>query len=97
MASGRDMAAAIRRIEPDPPPLRTYTLRAEVDDSLAPRQTQELILAQEIGTLTLALRSTLDEGMAADLGSLDPLGLLKVPIPPIPKPRPWWRELRGPS
>ncbi len=64
---------------------------------VGPRQTQELILAQEIGTLTLALRSTLDEGTPPDLGSLDPLGLLKVPIPPIPKARPWWRELRGPS
>jgi pilus assembly protein CpaB len=64
---------------------------------VGPRQVQELILAQEIGTLTLALRSTLDEGIPADLGPLDPLGLLKVPIPPIPKARPWWRELRGPS
>jgi pilus assembly protein CpaB len=64
---------------------------------VGPRQAQELILAQEIGTLTLALRSPLDEGTVVDLGMLDPLGLLKVPIPPIPKARPWWRELRGPS
>jgi pilus assembly protein CpaB len=71
--------------------VRTVTL------IVGPRQAQELVLAEEIGSLTLVLRSTLDEGAVADLGMLDPLGLLKVPIPPIPKPRPWWREMRGPS
>jgi pilus assembly protein CpaB len=64
---------------------------------VGPRQAQELILAQDIGTLTLTLRSPLDEGTVVDLGMLDPLGLLKVPIPPIPKARAWWRELRGPN
>ena len=63
---------------------------------VGPRQAQELILAEDIGALTLVLRSPLDEGAVADLGMLDPLGLLKVPIPPIPKVRPWWREMRGP-
>jgi pilus assembly protein CpaB len=62
---------------------------------VGPRQAQELILAEDIGSLTLSLRGPLDEGAVADLGMLDALGLLKVPIPPIPKARPWWREMRG--
>jgi pilus assembly protein CpaB len=62
-----------------------------------PRQAQELVLAQEIGTLTLVLRSTLDTGTVVDLGLLDTLGLLKVPLPVIPKAGPWFREFRGGS
>ncbi|MFN8060494.1 MAG: Flp pilus assembly protein CpaB [Vicinamibacterales bacterium] len=62
---------------------------------VAPKQAQELILAQEIGTLTMALRSTLDGGQVVDLGSLDPFGLLKVTIPLKPRERPVWREIRG--
>lgn len=64
---------------------------------VAPAQVQELILAQEIGQLTLALRSNLDAGQVVDLGVLDPFGLLKVPIPVKPRSRPAWREMRGPS
>jgi pilus assembly protein CpaB len=61
------------------------------------KQAQQLILAQEIGTLTLALRSNLDAGKLEDLGTLDPLGLLNAPIPVKPRPRssPVWREFRG--
>lgn len=64
---------------------------------VAPSQVQELVLAQEIGQLTLALRSNLDAGQVVDLGVLDPFGLLKVPIPVKPRSRPAWREMRGPS
>lgn len=63
----------------------------------SPEQAQQLVLAQEIGTLTLMLRSNLDAGQVVDLGSLDALGLLKVPIPVKPKARPAWREFRGGS
>jgi hypothetical protein len=56
---------------------------------------QELVLAQEIGTLTLALRSNLDAGQVLDLKALDPLGLLQVPTPPKPRAAPIWREMRG--
>jgi pilus assembly protein CpaB len=62
---------------------------------VAPRQAQELVLAQEIGTLTLALRSTLDTGQAEGLDTLDPFGLLNAPIPVKARPRPVWREIRG--
>jgi pilus assembly protein CpaB len=62
---------------------------------VSPPQVQELVLAQEIGTLTLALRSNLDAGQVLDLKALDPLGLLQVPIPPKPRAAPIWREIRG--
>jgi pilus assembly protein CpaB len=62
---------------------------------VSPAQVQELVLAQEIGTLTLSLRSNLDAGQVADLKALDPLGLLQVAIPPKPRAAPIWREIRG--
>ncbi len=61
--------------------LRTVTLLVE------PRVVQELILAQNVGDLTLALRSSLDD-TAVQLPFLDPMGLLNVPIPVKPKARP---------
>ena len=62
---------------------------------VAPQQVQELVLAQQIGTLTLALRSNLYAGQVVDLGRLDPNGLLKVQIPVKPRATPSWREIRG--
>ena len=61
------------------------------------RDAQALVLAQEVGTLTLALRSNLDTGQIQDLGPLDPLSLLKVPIPVKPRSGggPMFREMRG--
>jgi pilus assembly protein CpaB len=58
--------------------LRTVTLLVD------PQRVQELVLAQEVGDLSLSLRSSLDD-TAVDLPFLDPLGLLKVPIPLKPK------------
>jgi pilus assembly protein CpaB len=60
--------------------LRTVTVLVE------PQRVQELILAQEIGDLTLSLRSGLDDTQV-DLPFLDPLGLLKVDIPVKPRAR----------
>jgi pilus assembly protein CpaB len=59
-----------------------------------PKQAQELILAQEIGTLSLVLRSNLDAGAIADFGTLDPLQLLNAPVP-VKRRAPAWREMRG--
>jgi pilus assembly protein CpaB len=61
-----------------------------------PKQVQDLILAQQVGTLTLSLRADLDNGQAS-LDRLDPFGLLKVQIPVKPRPMPVWREIRGTS
>jgi len=60
--------------------LRTVTVLVE------PTRVQELILAQEVGDLTLSLRSGLDDTQV-ELPHLDPLGLLKVDIPVKPRPR----------
>lgn len=68
---------------------------ANVTVLASPEQAQQLVLAQEIGTLTLMLRSNLDAGQVVDLGSLDALGLLKVPVPVKPRGGPSWREFRG--
>lgn len=62
---------------------------------VSPRQVQELVLAQQIGDLTLSLRSNLDAGGVVDLERLDPLKLLGVEIPVKPRGRPSWREIRG--
>lgn len=62
---------------------------------VTPSQVQELVLAQQIGTLTLALRSNLDAGQVLDLKTLDPLGLLQMPIPLKSRQSPVWREFRG--
>jgi pilus assembly protein CpaB len=62
---------------------------------VGPQQVQELVLAQRVGALTLALRSNLDSGQVADLTTLDPNTLLHVPIPLKSRPTPEWIELRG--
>ena len=59
------------------------------------RQAQELILAQEIGVLTLALRSNLDGGRVENLANMDPITLLGNQVPVKRRPQPVWRELRG--
>lgn len=59
------------------------------------RQAQELVLAQEIGVLTLALRSNLDAGRVETLPNMDPMTLLGVPTPVKRRAMPAWRELRG--
>ena len=59
------------------------------------RQAQELILAQEVGTLTLTLRSNLDAGRVESLANLDVVGLLGVQIPVKRRAAPSWREMRG--
>jgi pilus assembly protein CpaB len=63
---------------------------------VSPEQVQQVVLAQELGRLTLALRSNLDAGQVIDLGSMDQLKLLGVQTPVKPKAgRPAWREIRG--
>jgi pilus assembly protein CpaB len=73
-------------VEPD---IRNVTVLVSL------RQAQELILAQEIGVLTLALRSNLDGGRIENLANMDPMTLLGVQTPVKRRPQPAWRELRG--
>ncbi len=62
---------------------------------VGPREAQQLVLAQQVGTLTLALRSTVDTGQVGNLGALDPLGLLDAKVPVKSRARPSWQEIRG--
>jgi pilus assembly protein CpaB len=68
---------------------------AHVTVLVDPKDAQRLVLAQQIGNLTLMLRSSLDSGELKDMPLLDPLGLLGVPIPVKPKAGPSFREMRG--
>jgi pilus assembly protein CpaB len=79
-------AVAPAPLEPD---IRNVTVLVSL------RQAQELILAQEIGSLTLALRSNLDAGRVENLANMDPITLLGSQTPVKRRPQPVWRELRG--
>lgn len=59
------------------------------------REAQQLVLAQEVGTLTLLLRSNLDAGLTEELGTLDPFKLLNITIPVKPRgvPASIWSEV----
>ncbi|MCX6552467.1 MAG: Flp pilus assembly protein CpaB [Acidobacteria bacterium] len=61
---------------------------------LTPAQVQELVLAQQIGALTLSLRSGIDSA-PVDLQRLDENMFLKIPMPLKPRAQPAWREMRG--
>ncbi len=64
---------------------------------VSPQQVQEVVLAQQVGTLTVSLRSNLDAGQVVDLPRLDPLTMLKVqtPVPLKTRRSRVWREIRG--
>lgn len=61
---------------------------------VTPMQVQELVLAQQIGSLTLSLRAGLDSS-AIELPRLDENTFLRVPMPLKPRSMPSWREMRG--
>jgi pilus assembly protein CpaB len=84
-----DPAAAADAPVVQEPDIRNVTVLVSL------RQAQELILAQEIGELTLALRSNLDGARIDNLTNMDPLTLLGVQTPIKRRAQPVWRELRG--
>jgi pilus assembly protein CpaB len=62
--------------------------------ALAPQQVQDLILAQEVGDLTLSLRSYLEKDVSVDLArstAANVLGVERV----VPRQQPSWMEIRG--
>jgi predicted permease len=63
------LVAAARGVEHDPPPLRIYTLRAEVDDSLAPLLTLAWLLSA-LAAVALALAIAGVYGLAASTAAL---------------------------
>ena len=58
------LAASLRHVDQDPPPLRTYTLQQEVDDSLAPLVTLAWLLGA-LAMVALALATAGIYGSAA--------------------------------
>lgn len=63
--------------------------------SLAPREVQILNLAQEIGTLSAALRSSFDGGKIENLPPLSAQDFLGIKKSIIPRANPAWVEIRG--
>jgi pilus assembly protein CpaB len=61
---------------------------------VTPAQVQEIVLAQQIGSLTFSLRSSLDSA-PVELNRLDENTFLRVPMPLKPRSQPVWREMRG--
>ncbi len=63
--------------------------------SLSPREVQILNLAQEIGTLSAALRSSFDSGKIENLPPLSAQEFLGINKSIIPRGNPAWVEIRG--
>ena len=70
-------------------PIKTLTV------ALTPAEVQKLNLAQEIGTLSAALRSSFDEGKIENLPSLSAQDFLGIQKTVIPRANPAWVEIRG--
>jgi pilus assembly protein CpaB len=90
-------AEAPRGGEEGPAPLQTEIPPGNVESAIllvTPAQVQEIVLAQQIGSLTLSLRSSLDS-VPVELPRLDENTFLRVPMPLKPRAQPRWREMRG--
>ena len=73
------LAASLRHIDQDPPPLRTYTLQQEVDDSLAPLVTLAWLLgALAIVALALATAGIYGSAAAAAARRMREMGIRLV-------------------
>jgi pilus assembly protein CpaB len=70
-------------------PIKTLTV------ALTPPDVQKLNLAQEIGNLSAALRSSFDEGKEENLPSLSAKDFLGIQKTIIPRANPSWVEIRG--
>lgn len=74
---------------PKKEPIKTLTV------ALNPHEVQKLNLAQEIGTLSAALRSSFDEGKQENLPALSAQDFLGIKKTVIPRANPAWVEIRG--
>jgi pilus assembly protein CpaB len=70
-------------------PIKTLTV------ALTPPEVQKLNLAQEIGTLSAALRSSFDGGKIENLPALSARDFLGIQKTVIPRANPAWVEIRG--
>jgi pilus assembly protein CpaB len=71
------------------PKISTITLAVGMDQCL------RLNMAQEIGSLSIALRSTWNQGNKWDIGALDSHTFLGIEKPVLRKSLPAWVEIRG--
>ncbi len=97
IALGGAPAEASRDGEGGPAPLQVEIPPGNVESAIllvTPTQVQEIVLAQQIGSLTLSLRSSLDS-TPIELPRLDENTFLRVPMPLKPRAQPRWREMRG--
>jgi pilus assembly protein CpaB len=97
IALGGTPAEASRDGEGGPAPLQVEIPPGNVESAIllvTPTQVQEIVLAQQIGALTLSLRSSLDS-TPIELPRLDENTFLRVPMPLKPRAQPRWREMRG--
>ncbi|PIE71402.1 MAG: Flp pilus assembly protein CpaB [Deltaproteobacteria bacterium] len=86
LASPTDDEPAMEKLDN----IRTVTL------SLSPQDAQKMSLAQEIGSISLMLRSSWDEsGGAAPIPSINAREFLGIKKMVIPRSRPAWVEIRG--
>lgn len=63
--------------------------------AMTPENTQDLILAQHLGDLTVVLRSYLEKDTVVELKNSTAFTVLKVDLPVVPRHGPSWREIRG--
>ncbi|MBZ5553864.1 MAG: Flp pilus assembly protein CpaB [Acidobacteriia bacterium] len=63
--------------------------------AMTPENAQDLILAQNIGDLTLVLRSYLEKDTVVELKNSTAITVLKVDMPVVPRHAAAWREIRG--
>ena len=82
---------------PGTTPARTETPASysTITVALAPDQAQDLILAQNMGEISVVLRSFREGNTIAELKNSTALSVLKVDMPVVPRAAPVWREIRG--
>ena len=100
LAVGQDMGEVRQRSEDDAGPLggnQSETF-ATVTLALSPQQVQDLILAQDVGDVSLSLRSFREGEQPVELGRSVPSSVFGVDDGAIqPRRAPSWQEIRGSS
>ena len=100
LAVGQDMGEVRERSEDDAGPLggnQSETF-ATVTLALSPQQVQDLILAQDVGDVSLSLRSFREGEQPVELVRSVPSGVFGVDDGAIqPRRAPSWQEIRGSS
>ncbi len=86
---GSVFSADRQMTRPEKENIRSLTL------SLSPREVQILNLSQEIGTVSVSLRSSFDDGKTENLQPLSARDFLGIEKSIVPRSSPAWVEIRG--